>query len=184
MLLNQWMPTYDVVAAYQTQVKASPETTFDALLSVDFNRSWLIRALMGARGIGLSRRSHLRLEDMTDMGFILLEKAAPVEFVAGLVGKFWTLHGAIRQMPADEFKHFSDPGYAKVAWNFHLSRNDGGTALTTETRILCLDHSARKFFSRYWWFVGPFSGLMRKEMLRCIKRSAEDRRVVRNKDVK
>jgi hypothetical protein len=45
--------------------------------------------------------------------------------------------------------------------------------LTTETRIKCLDNESRRSFGFYWMFIQPFSGLIRMEMLRAIKRKAE-----------
>ena len=92
----------------------------------------------------------------------------------GIVGKFWTSSGCLEQMNAAEFVAFNEKGYAKAAWNFHLlPQPDGSTVLSTETRVQCMDDSARKQFRRYWFFVKPFSGLIRKEMLRTIKRRVE-----------
>jgi hypothetical protein len=40
--------------------------------------------------------------------------------------------------------------------------------------VLALGNSARRKFRAYWLVVGPFSGLIRKEMLREVKRQAEN----------
>jgi hypothetical protein len=51
---------------------------------------------------------------------------------------------------------------------------DGGAAtVSTETRVLCTDPGSRRAFRRYWRIVRPFSGLIRIEMLRSIRREAE-----------
>jgi hypothetical protein len=72
-------------------------------------------------------------------------------------------------------RNFATPGYAKAAWNFLLSpQADGGTRLVTETRVYCLDNASRRLFRRYWFFIKPFSGWIRKEALRAIKRKAEN----------
>jgi hypothetical protein len=47
------------------------------------------------------------------------------------------------------------------------------TILETETRIQCLDKNALKKFSWYWFFIRPFSGMIRLQILKSIKRSAE-----------
>ena len=47
------------------------------------------------------------------------------------------------------------------------------TLLATETRVLCLDTASRRRFRLYWTLIGPFSGLIRKDILRSIKRQAE-----------
>lgn len=78
-------------------------------------------------------------------------------------------------MDASGFRTFDRPGYAKAAWNFSLSEQENGTTrLATETRVLCLDDVSRRRFRLYWAFVGPFSGLIRREMLRSIRSTAEE----------
>jgi hypothetical protein len=52
---------------------------------------------------------------------------------------------------------------------------DGATTLSTETRILCTDDRNRRRFRRYWAVVRPFSGLIRIELLRIVRREAEAR---------
>ncbi|MEQ1645742.1 MAG: hypothetical protein ABL959_19990 [Pyrinomonadaceae bacterium] len=76
-------------------------------------------------------------------------------------------------MNADNFKAFDKTGYAKAVWNFSLDPDGDATRLTTETRIKCLDDGSRRSFGFYWTFVQPFSGIIRMEMLRAIKRKAE-----------
>jgi hypothetical protein len=77
---------------------------------------------------------------------------------------------------AENFKAFDKSGYAKAVWNFSIDADgpeDEVTRLTTETRIKCLDEGSRRSFGFYWTFVQPFSGLIRMEMLKTIKRKAE-----------
>ena len=63
----------------------------------------------------------------------------------------------------------------KAVWNFSLSDGtvSGATLLKTETRVLCLDEASRRRFRLYWSVVGFFSGIIRREILRVIKNSAE-----------
>jgi hypothetical protein len=57
---------------------------------------------------------------------------------------------------------------------YHLFNRDlGTTRLATETRVLCLDDESRRRFRLYWLFIGPFSGLIRRKILRSIKHEAE-----------
>jgi hypothetical protein len=53
---------------------------------------------------------------------------------------------------------------------------DGGTLLSTETRVHALGPSARRRFRLYWLAIRPFSGLLRRALLRGIARYAEGRR--------
>jgi hypothetical protein len=68
---------------------------------------------------------------------------------------------------------FHREGFAKAVWSFSLAPADGGTRLGTETRVQTFGRSATLKFRTYWLLVGPFSGLMRKAMLREVKRIAE-----------
>jgi hypothetical protein len=74
----------------------------------------------------------------------------------------------------DEFIPFNYPQHPKANWNFKLIPDKGKIILETETRIYCPDESSRKKFGRYWKIIKPFSGLIRMEMLRAIRRSAEE----------
>jgi hypothetical protein len=75
---------------------------------------------------------------------------------------------------ADDFTRFVRSGFAKVAWNFRLrTESPGSTVLSTETRIKCFGQGALWAFRIYWSLVGPFSGLMRKAILKQVKSEAE-----------
>jgi hypothetical protein len=64
----------------------------------------------------------------------------------------------------------SQPGL-KIFWNFYFkSVSDNETVVSTETRILCLSAKVKRRFSVYWFFVRPFNGLIRLEILRLIKK--------------
>jgi hypothetical protein len=45
--------------------------------------------------------------------------------------------------------------------------------LSTETRIKCFGRAALWKFRSYWSLVGPFSGLIRKAILKQVKTEAE-----------
>jgi hypothetical protein len=75
---------------------------------------------------------------------------------------------------------FNDPDYAKIAWNFSKeipsdsdSIDESKFSLVTETRIYVDSPAARKKFKRYWMVIGYFSGIVRKEMLKVIKKEIE-----------
>lgn len=105
---------------------------------------------------------------------MLLDEKPNEEIVIGIIGKFWQLTGNIQHISPEHFVEFEERGFAKAAWNFFLKPEGvNKTLLTTETRIHCSDESSRRKFKRYWAFIGPFSGIIRKEMLRIIKRDAE-----------
>lgn len=74
------------------------------------------------------------------------------------------------ELTAKDFAPFSRSGFAKVAWNFKLHRLAAlSSVLSTETRIKCFAEAALRKFRLYWSLVCPFSGFMRKAILRQVK---------------
>lgn len=173
MLIDEFLPHFDVTERHALDVSAPVERVFDALLGFDMSRSAIIRVLFRLRGLPSHPRA-LTLDGLLRQGFILLGERPPSELLLGLVGQFWRPTGGIARLDANKFQSFELPGYAKAAWNFALAeRPDGITYLTTETRVQCLDQASRRRFRLYWSIVGPFSGLVRRQMLQGIKRKAE-----------
>jgi hypothetical protein len=111
------------------------------------------------------------------MGFHILAEKPEEELLLGLVGRFWTLRGELRRVNTEDFRSFNERGYAKAVWNFSLSRQaDETVLLETETRVRCLDEESRKRFRFYWMLIGSFSGVIRRDVLKAIKRTAEESR--------
>jgi hypothetical protein len=104
---------------------------------------------------------------------VLLEEREGDEILLGVIGRFWTPAGDVQRVSREEFLDFDKPGFAAAAWNFRLRPGKTGMVLSTETRVLCPTRRTRMLFGAYWTVVGPFSGLIRKEMLRLVKQEAE-----------
>ena len=182
MLLDTFLPDYDAREYHATDVRAPVEQVYAALRTADLGASLIIRGLFLLRGVAFllqprARRQQRRtrtLDDFLQSGFVLLGERPDEELVLGLIGRFWTPRGDTRGIPAARFQAFAEPGYAKAVWNFALSPCDHGVVhLSTETRVLCLDAASRRRFRRYWTLISPWSGLIRREMLRTIRRAAE-----------
>jgi hypothetical protein len=114
---------------------------------------------------------------MRRMGFAVLAEEPGRELVLGIAGRFWAIReraNLLRTPDEAAFRAFREPGCAKAAMNFRVEdAGDGTTRLSTETRVRCLDRGARRNFALYWMAIGPFSGLIRRVMLRGIARAAE-----------
>ena len=183
MLIDKFLPEYDVVERHHVDIDASADTVYTAVRNLDLRDSKIVRWLMMVRALPAHLHSPdkrqqlcrpLTLDWLQEEGFTVLAERANEELLLGLAGRFWTPSGGRQHLDAPGFRSFERPGYAKSVWNFSLSQlNEGVTRLSTETRVRCLDDSSRRRFRLYWLFVRPFSGLIRKEMLRAIKRNAE-----------
>ncbi|HEX8368473.1 MAG TPA: hypothetical protein VF604_08025 [Pyrinomonadaceae bacterium] len=179
MLIDEFLPIYDFDEKHEINVRASAEKVCAALNSFDYNESAVIRRLFWLRGLasenaGGASSESCNLRDMTKSDFVVLGEKPNEEILFGLAGKFWTLKGDLQKLKAEEFFAFAKEGYAKAAWNFTLSETDEmRTCLKTETRVRCLGAASHESFRFYWMFVKPFSGWIRREMLRLVKQKAE-----------
>lgn len=181
MLIDEFLPGYDVDEHHEIDIAASAERVYDAARTLDLNCSWLIRTLFFLRGLPAlfssrgapKQRLGLTLAGLLDSGFILLGETPQQELVLGLVGKFWTASGEIQHIRTEHFRSFDTPGFAKAVWNFSLApQPNGATNVSTNTRVLCLDEASRRRFRIYWLFLRPFSGAIRLAALQAIKRAA------------
>jgi hypothetical protein len=172
MLLDEFLPVYDVSDAVATVVRADIPTTWDALLQVDLMEVGRRRPLVGMLGAlralpdVVSHWLHgestptapprLRLRDMPSIpaasgGWVLLGERPLDEIALGLVGKFWRPVIAFADVPAARFRDFSEPGYAKTIYSLSVQRIDEKTTLLAGAmRTATTDEQARLWFRRYW----------------------------------
>lgn len=171
MLIDRFSPHYDVRAQYRIEIKAPVERVYQTARFMDMKDSKIVRWLYRLRGLP---GDNLSFDGMLKWGFVLLADIPMEEIVFGLIGRFWTRSAQVQSLDADAFVRFDRPGFAKALGNMAFFLQDNGSVLvTTETRVHCFDQASRRSFRRYWLLVGPFSGLIRKEWLRLIKRQAE-----------
>jgi hypothetical protein len=170
MLIDEFLPEYDFEEKHSIEIDADPTVIYEAAQDADFGESFLVRVLLTLRGMSANA---LSLRNLDYSKFRILARRPSKELVIGLAGRFWSPWGDLQDVDATNFREFKKAGYAKAAWNFSIDGAAGGSVLKTETRIKCLDESSRRSFGFYWTFVQPFSGLIRMEMLKTIKRRAE-----------
>ena len=188
MLLDDWLPTFDVRASYAVRVAAPPERVYACLRTTDFDHWGVMRVLFVLRSLPAlavaPRESWRRLaarsgrpvtvDSVLAGGFALLAEQQGEEIVLGTVGRFWRARGGARATSAATFRDPAPPGTAKAAWNFGVRPLAGGaTELRTETRVACADAATRRRFRAYWALVAPFSGVIRREMLAAVRDAAE-----------
>jgi len=176
--MDEFLPIYDVSAFYEIRINAPPSVVYRCLLCSDFNDLWLVRLLMTIRTGKRPTRSRVPVDlpqRFQGTGFVVLAEVPSEELVIGVAGKFWRPNGGgCPDLTAGDFGGFCRPGYAKAAWNFRLrTESPECTVLSTETRIKCFGRAALWKFRVYWSLIGPFSGLIRKAILKQVKTEAE-----------
>lgn len=191
MLIDEYLPRFDVVERHSITVRATAARTFAAIATTDFANGSIVRLLFflrglpqalirgrdGLRALTTPSAAPLTIGAIERNGFRLLGQRVPEELVIGVEGQFWTLSGGRCTPSAETFRSTRPaPGTARAVWNFRVQSLDAERCeLTTETRVLCADAAARRPFLLYWALIRPGSGLIRHAMLRAIKRSAEHR---------
>ncbi len=182
MLLEDYMPFYDVGELHEIMVRARPENIYPAFWQVDLSRSRLVRLLLEIRmmpsrlAFWMDRptKATCKIEDLLDEGFVLLAEDKPREMIMGVVGRFWKPIPQIRDVAPEKFQDFNEHGYGKIGWNIFVEETDNGAVrVSTQTRVRCLGLKPLMRFLPYWLAIRPFSGLIRQKMLLDIKRIAE-----------
>ena len=181
MLIDEYLPTYDANEVHETVINAPIDRVYPLVRSLDLGDSVLaspFRAYQRAArwmspDAARTTRDGLSLQSFLDYGFVLLAEQPPREVVIGLTERVG-LGERVRPLQGEAFKTFNEPGFARAAWNFSLQPLDASrTRLVTETRVLCNDPQSRRRFGVYWRFIRVFSGMIRVEILRTVKKSAE-----------
>ena len=183
--IDRYLPDPEVSSRHAIWIDAAPGVVEEALRTADFSRIGIVRMLMAIRAVpavlrdpsGAWRRWRASRpagssRGLLGMSFTVLADT-PEQLLLGLQGRFWTPTGGLVATDVKAFDHGPPPGMAQAVWSFHLEEVDGGTRLTTETRVRTGDPASSRSFRRYWRVVGPFSGVMRRSILSFLRRTAE-----------
>jgi hypothetical protein len=184
MLIDRFMPDYDVVERHSIYVDAPGDVVFRTVDGLTPEEVPSFGVLMGIRSLPsrLARKDEIprrgnepALQQLKDAGFKELIRHAPTETVIGVIGRFWQLKPTILTDfgAPNEFVSFEQPGYTKATMNFHVWPEGEGSMLTSETRVKATDDIARRRFRRYWLVVRPGSAVIRHGLLKAVKKKAE-----------
>lgn len=174
MLIDEFLPEYDFHERHQILIPAPADAVRRAADNWRLDSSLLWRWLARLRGLG-SPKGTLR-EWGEANGFLCLAETDD-EIVYGQAGRFWAPNeraALVSPRTVEEFRGLTDPRYAVAAMNMVIEADASGrgTRLFTETRVRSLGAASRRRFRLYWLLIRPFSGLLRRAMLRGIKAEA------------
>ena len=181
MLIDTYLPKYDVHDYREARVTVEPATAFAALRALDLEKSLIVRMLFAIRTLPSRFRVHESVKNtprvarsfvdsMLDIGWVILEEAPGEELVAGTVTQPWEATVRFRGLSPAEFVAFEEPGFTKIVWNIAARESEGGAIISTETRVLATSHGARRRFRRYWSMVSPGVKLIRRIALAKVRR--------------
>jgi hypothetical protein len=181
-LLDRFIPMYEVVERHRVHVAAPARATFAAACEQDLSNQPLVRAIFKARELVLRATPDGRaqprglLAQVRSLGWGVLAEVPDREIVVGAVTKPWEANVTFRAVPPDEFGTFGEPGYVKIAWTLRADpAGPSSSIFRTETRAVATDADARRRFRRYWAFLSPGIGLIRRLSLGPLKSDAERR---------
>jgi len=184
LLLDRFMPQYEVAERHHVRVAAPADVTMSAAIDLDLSESAIIRTIFKTRELVLrARRSGTPgptalLAQMKTLGWGVLAEIPGQEIVMGGVTQPWMDNVVIRALPPDQFAAFCEPGYVKIAWTLRVdSIGSAESVARTETRVVTTDAVARTKFRRYWSFFLPGILLIRRVSLWLGKKRSRARRL-------
>ena len=178
--LDEFAPAWQFREYHTIRIAAPPTRVFDAIKRVRADEIRLFRLLTWIRRGGqplpesiLNAGDRDALIDIaTRSGFVRLADDAPQELVIGtVVVRPAGTRGVLR---SEVFRQRLPPGFALAAMNFLVAPDrDGGSLVSTETRVFANSDAARRRFAVYWRLIYPGSAIIRRMWLRAIERRAE-----------
>jgi len=110
MLLDDFLPEFDVRTHHAIRVAAPPEHVYACVWRTKFDHWGITRALYALRTLPTffsspketrrrflkeARRQHFTLQELIDNGFALLGEQSGNELVLGTIGRFWRARGQL-----------------------------------------------------------------------------------------
>jgi len=188
VLLDRFMPEFDVIERHDVPVAAPADITLAAAAEQDLMRLPVIQAIFRMRARALGGNSappppeHGLLAQVRALGWGVLAEVPDREIVLGAVTKPWEAQVTFHAVEPSAFAAYNEPGFVKIAWTLRADPIGPGASLfRTETRAVATDNESRRRFRNYWAFVMPGTWLIRRLSLGPLKREAERRAAPKTK---
>ena len=161
-LLDEFMPTCDVVERHHLIVDGEPDVVLAAACEQRWSELPLVRGIFRTRELvlgstpGPASGARGLLEETTALGWVVLRSIPGREVIVGAVTKPWQADVTFRGIPPEHFTAFAEPDYVKIVWTLRADPAGAGRSiLRTETRALATDADARRKFRWYWALLSP-----------------------------
>jgi len=167
MLIDKYLPAYHFNEHHAIEVNGFVNGIYQKMLQGDFSNSFLVKFLFRLRGMPKEVYS---IEHLTSMGFIKLEEEPGKEILYGMVTDNPMFNTCQSNISSKEFLQKNDGSIIKAVINFKLQdKSNSQHIISTETRVWCGSKAMKSKFKYYWFFIKPFSQLIRKSMLKQMK---------------
>jgi hypothetical protein len=167
MLIEKYLSAYHFNELHSIEINGFGNGIYQRMLQCDFRNSLLINFLFSLRGIP---REVYSIEHLTRMGFIKLDEEPGKEILFGMMTDNPMFNSCRSNISSNEFIQKADTTIIKAVINFKLQgKNNLQHIISTETRVWCGSDEMRSKFKYYWFFIKPFSQLIRKSILKQMK---------------
>ena len=173
-LIDRVMPEWQWREFHARRIDAPPEAVWRAIHETPTDALRVTRPLMWLRTAG--RNAPARGQPViATMPPRQIATNPPQELLLGLVfstSEWWA--SATPPTSIETLDAMRLPGGVRVVVNMLVEpAPDGSTRLSTETRAMANDAGARRRFGLYWVMIRAGSGLIRRDILGAIARTAE-----------
>jgi len=171
-------PRYRIAAS--RLVNAPADRVWDALLALPMGAlpvGFALTVLRHLPAVLANTEQRVRASDTflaaTPIPVVFAER--PRVVISAGPSQAWKWRGGATPpvVDAQHFADWADAGWIKVAMEFRLDAVDGGTRLSTETRVTPTDPTTARRFAPYWWAIRLGSTLIRREVIAAVARRAE-----------
>ena len=193
LLIDRYLPHYDVGLIEHTLAEADLATTWQALYELDLARvhTPLMDAATSVRTLPTRVAARFGRDATPEtparlplggggppmQGWLSLGEVTEREIALGAVGRFWRPDIQwydVTAMTPEAFAGFSEPGWGRIAANFTvLPYTPSRTLLTYEVRTATADPDAARRFARYWTVIRPFVGHIMRAALATVRADAQ-----------
>jgi hypothetical protein len=169
MLADKYLHGHHFKIFHNIDVKKEPGNLYTKMLEAKPGHR-LIRTLFWIRGIHVT----VSIKDLPASGFVLLEEIKGVEIAYGIVSASPYFGACLEKFSPADFRDKFQDGYLRGLIVFGISGKGAEKKLFTETRVHCGSEKIYNRFRVYWFFIKPFSSLIRRIMLKQIRNNIMD----------
>ena len=171
MLIDKYLPAYQFNEFHFVELNGFVDGIYQKMLQCDFSNSSLIKFLFRIRGMS---KQVYTIEHLTKMGFIKLDEEPGKEILFGMVTDNPMFNTCKSNVSSKEFIQQTDDTIIKAVINFKLQdKSNSQHIISTETRVWCGSKATKSKFKYYWFFIKPFSQLIRRSMLKEMKKQIQ-----------
>jgi len=171
-LIDAYIPNADFHEEHTRWIDATPAVVWQALTTLALRDLTITRPFMWLRH---SQEAGGRASQplMTSGPVAMLFVDAGRYALGGAISKPWKRDSGKRELSSlEDFREFTAPGWVKYLTDFRLTAHNGGTTLSTCTRVVATSKPARRRFRTYWFLIRGGSGQIRRDILRSVDRMA------------